>query len=54
MSHSLGVVDQQYVDKTGDAQATLGRVITLTSVEVLDAAQIAERLVKSFFGAFLS
>ena len=54
ITHTLGVVEQEYVEKTGDTTVAVGRVITLTSAEVLEAAKVAHRIVKSFFGQFLS
>ena len=34
MAHRLGVVDQEYIDKTGDARVVVGRKITVDGAEV--------------------
>ena len=34
MAHRLGVVDQEYIDKTGDSRAVVGRKITVDGAEV--------------------
>jgi hypothetical protein len=52
--HTLGVVDQDYINKTGDSSVTAGKLVDLTGEEVLRAAQIAHQLASSFFGMFLS
>lgn len=54
ISHTLGVVDQEYIDKTGDPDAVVGRLIRLTGHEVLTAAEIASVIARSFFAHFLS
>jgi hypothetical protein len=53
-SHTLGVADQSYIDKSGDPAAVVGRDINLSGREVLVCAQDAERIVRSFFGHYLS
>lgn len=53
-SHVLGVVDQDYIDKTGDAMAVVGRQVSLEAGEVVFLARELERIVDSFFGNYLS
>ncbi|ELJ4027490.1 hypothetical protein QQW46_001191 [Escherichia coli] len=52
--HSLGVVDQKYIDKTGDASVTIGKQVPLNSQEVLFLAQNTSKIVMTFFGQHLS
>jgi len=42
--HRMGVVDEEYVKKTGDAQAVVGHKISLTGHEVGSAVQIVRKL----------
>lgn len=53
-SHSLGVVDAEYLRKTGDTSATLGKQITLDPDEVVYLAESSESIVNSYFGMYLS
>jgi hypothetical protein len=54
LSHRLGVVDQEYVKKTGDASAVVGKKVPLTLAEVVAGAEDCQKLVNGFFGMFLS
>ncbi|CAB3627136.1 hypothetical protein [Achromobacter aegrifaciens] len=53
-AHSLGVVDSDYLDKTGDISATLGKQVPLSSTELVQVAHDMEVFVKRYFGLFLS
>ncbi|OGV32564.1 MAG: hypothetical protein A2020_14790 [Lentisphaerae bacterium GWF2_45_14] len=44
LSHKMGVVDGDYISKTGDANAIIGRKITVTSEEVRTLVQILYKL----------
>lgn len=46
-AHRMGVVDQDYVAKTGDAQAVIGRRVILRADEVRAIAQIISKLAHS-------
>jgi len=52
--HSLGVVDQKYIDKTGDTTVIIGKQVPLNSEEVLFLARNALKIVMTFFGHHLS
>ncbi|HIH4317893.1 TPA: hypothetical protein ACYSBI_001832 [Morganella morganii] len=52
--HSLGVVDQKYIDKTGDTTVPIGKQISLSSEEVLFLAKNTSKIVMMFFGLHLS
>jgi hypothetical protein len=54
ITHRLGVVDKEYLNKTRDSQALLGKQVPLSSAEVLEGAKDCQRLVNNFFGLFLS
>jgi len=54
ISHQLGVVDQEYLAKTGDASAELGKRVPLSAEEIVHGAKECQRLVNAFFGMFLS
>lgn len=53
-AHSLGVVDSDYLDKTGDISATLGKQVPLSSTELVQVAHDMEMFIKRYFGLFLS
>ncbi len=53
-AHTLGVVDQAYLDKTGDTEAILGKQVPLSENEILFIANESVEIVSSFFGNFLS
>lgn len=44
ISHNSGVIDEQYISKTGDSEAVLGRKILVTREEVADLSRIVEEL----------
>ena|SRR5438552_444975 len=44
VTHKLGVVDQEYITKTGDARAVVGRKIGLDADEVRGLARIIRKL----------
>jgi len=44
ISHRLGVVDQKYVDDTGDAKAVVGRKVQISPTEVRGALAVVLRL----------
>jgi hypothetical protein len=54
IAHRLGVVDQDYLDRTNDPAAEIGKKVPLTAEEILEAAAACQRTVNSFFGGFLS
>lgn len=54
IAHKLGVVDRDYMTKTGDPSAPAGKRVSLTPEEILQGASYCLRIVKSFFGGFLS
>lgn len=53
-AHSLGVVDSDYLKKTGDQSAVLGKQVLLSSAEIVSLAEGAESIVKNYFGHYLS
>ena len=53
-AHSLGVVDQKYIDKTGDTTVQVGKQVPLNSEEVLFLAKNTLNIVVHFFGYHLS
>ena len=52
--HKLGVVDAQYLARTGDTRARLGAQVPLSIGELLQCAHACNDLVKRFFGGWLS
>ena len=54
LSHSLGVIDQKYLNKTGVASTQLGRKVQLTRDQVNQFAADCQAIVTSYFGRFLS
>jgi hypothetical protein len=53
-AHSLGVVDADYLKKTGDQSAILGKQVPLSSAEIVALAEGAESIVRKYFGYYLS
>lgn len=53
-THQLGVADREYLSKTGDGGAELGKRVPLTAEEIVYGARQCQRLVNAFFGMFLS
>jgi hypothetical protein len=54
VAHRLGVVDQDYISKTHDSDATIGKRIPLAASEVVAGAEECFSIVQGFFGNFLS
>jgi hypothetical protein len=44
LAHRMGVVDEEYIQKTGDPHAIAGRKVTLTATEVAELIGILEKL----------
>jgi hypothetical protein len=44
IAHRSGVVDQQYLDETGEASVLLGRRIVIDGVQAIALADAVERL----------
>ncbi|MEA2919061.1 MAG: hypothetical protein QOJ15_11142 [Bradyrhizobium sp.] len=44
VSHKMGVVDQSYIEKTGDSRHAVGRKIEITAVEVRDLSRTLKML----------
>jgi len=44
LAHKMGVVDQKYIDATGDASISVGRKITITAEAVRDLIVIVRKL----------
>jgi hypothetical protein len=47
LSHKLGVVDDEYISKTADNQAIVGRKVTISANDVRNLARILGKLAKS-------
>lgn len=54
IAHQLGVVDQEYLTKTGDSVGELGKRVPLTVEEIIRGSKQCQRLINAFFGMFLS
>jgi hypothetical protein len=44
VAHKMGVVDQEYIDRTGDRNATVGRRITITEEDVRATAHAVQKI----------
>lgn len=53
-SHSLGVIDQKYVTKTGASPSFIGRKIDLSKQQIDQFANDCKAIVSGYFGRFLS
>ena len=53
-AHTLGVADEDYLNKSGDAETPLGKKVKLTKDDVIFFAGEAEKIVQHYFGHFLS
>lgn len=53
-AHTLGVVDQAYVARSGDTTARVGQNVKIDAQEVVNCAREAENIVSHFFGHYLS
>lgn len=53
-SHSLGVADEKFIVKTGFSPCQKGRTLKLTRAELIEFSESCEKIVRSYFGAFLS
>ena len=51
LAHKMGVVDDAYLRSTGDAQATIGRKISVTRQEVKSLIEIVRKLGAHLFNA---
>jgi hypothetical protein len=54
VAHRLGIVDQEYLDKTTDPAAVIGKQVPLTGDSIVQGARECQLLVNGFFGVFLS
>ena len=52
VAHKLGVVDQDYITKTGDARAVVGRKIVIGADEVKELSSIINRLAPRISASF--
>jgi len=50
VAHKMGVVDQEYVDKTGDPNATVGRKIVITEEDVRSTVVVVRKIARGFAG----
>ena len=53
-AHALGVVDQDYIDKSGDTSSMIAKQVSLSAEEVVFLAEETNKIVRAFFGMFLS
>jgi hypothetical protein len=53
-AHTLGVADEDYLNKSGDTETPLGKKVKLSKDDVIFLAKETEEVVKSYFGNFLS
>jgi hypothetical protein len=49
LSHKMGIVDDEYVRKSGDTGAVIGRKISVTPNEVADTIEIVGKLARNLF-----
>lgn len=54
IAHSLGVTDQDYIDKTGDTRVRVGQLITLDPTELISAIDISIKLALKIYGCLAS
>jgi hypothetical protein len=54
LAHRLGVVDEEYVKKTGDQGVQIGRLVPLSRLEITRGATDCLEIVIGFFGQLLS
>ena len=47
VAHKLGVIDQQYIDSTGDTMAVIGRKVRVSVDEVRNLSQLIARMASS-------
>jgi len=52
LAHKMGVVDEEYIRKTGDKRAVVGRKVTIGADEVRGLVRILDQLAQSLFGDF--
>ena len=52
LSHKMGVIDEDYIRKTNDINAVVGRKVTLTPGEVSEVARIVGKLAKHVVAKF--
>ena len=53
LSHKMGIIDEDYVKKTADKDAVIGRKIAVTSDEVCNLVMILSKLATSMAAAFV-
>ena len=54
INHQLGVADREYLTKTGDGTAEIGKRVPLSAEEIVDGSKECQLLINAFFGMFLS
>ena len=47
LAHRMGVVDQKYIDETGDSAAIVGRKIPITSDQVAEVLDLVSEIGKN-------
>ena len=52
VAHKFGVVDQEYIDKTGDSRAVVGRKIVVDAAEVRRHLEVVHTLARSLSAEF--
>ena len=52
IAHKMGVVDKEYVDRTGDTNAKIGRKIAVNAVEVQQLADMLSLVAENIFNQF--
>ena len=52
IAHKMGVVDREYVDRTGDTNAIIGRKIAVNAVEVQQLADMLNLVAENIFNQF--
>jgi hypothetical protein len=54
ISHQLGVADREYLTKTADGTAEMGKRVPLSAEEIVYGSKQCQLLINAFFGMFLS
>lgn len=54
IAHRLGVMDEDYIVKSGDSTAVVGKKVPLSIAEIRRGVEDCHRIVIAFFGFFLS
>jgi len=50
ISHKMGIIDEEYLNKTADHTAILGRKISITAQEISLVGELIVKLAKAFYG----